>query len=171
MREQLTSLATLRSLDAAAIDDLRQLGVNNLGDLLAYGPFRHARYLRAAHDNLLRREEVIDYVDAAVRGRTVDEILDSPATALRNVGPQTATILQRLGVNTVAELASFRPVDEAETIIARVPSEDSDPFAPPCVLPTCKKFSRNLKSYTSFFKEKEIRSLSVLNPGSSNARL
>jgi hypothetical protein len=33
------------------------------------------------------------------------------------------------------------------------------------VLPTCKKFSRNSKSYTSFFKEREIRDLSVHSKG------
>ena len=48
------SLNILSSLNSEQIESLRQLGITNLGDLLAYAPFRRARYIRAAKDCLLR---------------------------------------------------------------------------------------------------------------------
>ena len=167
MNASFKSLATLQSLDAQGVQHLRDLGITNLADLLAYPPFRYARYLRAAQDKLLRREEVIGYVDDAQQSKEVGELLDASTEVLRDVGRRQADILKKLGLSTVAELAAFAALDEAEEIVTRAPKEENDPFAPPCVLPTCKKFSRNTKSYTSFFKEKEIRDLSVYTSGNS----
>lgn len=161
------SLFTLSSVNSKQIETLRELSINNLADLLAYPPFRYSRYLRAAKDKLLRREEVIGYVDDAQQGKGIDELFEASTEVLRDVGRKQADILKRLGLRTVAELASFAAVDEAEELVSRAPSDERDPFAPSCVLPTCKKFSRNSKSYTSFFKETEIRDLSVLSKGNS----
>ncbi len=161
------TLHTLSSLDSKQIEALRELGITNLADLLSYPPFRYARYLRAARDKLLRREEVISYVDRAEQGKEIAELLEASTEVLRDVGRQQADILEKLGLRSVADLAAFSAVEEAEEIVTRAPNEDNDPFAPPCVLPTCKKFSKNTKSYTSFFKEKEIRELSVLCTGKS----
>ncbi|MCC6146035.1 MAG: hypothetical protein IT308_00550, partial [Anaerolineaceae bacterium] len=91
----------------------------------------------------------------------------APTTVLRDVGHKQADTLEKLGLRSVADLAAFPAIDEAEEIITRAPNEDDDPSAPSCVLPTCKKFGKNTKSYTSFFKEKEIRDLSVLCTGNS----
>lgn len=161
------SIYTLSSLDSVQIEALRELNITNLADLLAYPPFRYARYIRAARDKLLQRTEVIAYVDAAHQNKAIDELLMASPDVLRNVGNSQVVTLKKLGLHSVADLAVFAAVDEAEEIISRAPSEDSDPFAPSCVLPTCKKFSRNTKSYTSFFKEREIRALSVTYSGSS----
>jgi len=161
------SLSTLSSLDREQVEALKELSITNLADLLAYPPFRYARYLRAARDRLLRREEVIGYVDDALKTKEIDELLESSTEVLRDVGRRQADILKKLGLRTVAELAAFAALDEAEEIVSRAPDEETDPFAPSCVRPTCKKFSRNTKSFTSFFKEKEIRDLSVYAPGNS----
>lgn len=161
------SLYTLNSLNSEQIVALRELSITNLGDLLAYPPFRYARYVRAARDRLLRPEEALGYVDGAVRTKPLDELLESSTEVLRDVGRKQADILKKLGLGTVAELAAFAAVDEAEEIISRAPDDETDPFAPSCVRPTCKKFSRNTKAYTSFFKEKEIRDLSVYASGGS----
>lgn len=161
------TLHTLSSLDSEKIKALRELGITNLADLLAYPPFRYARYLRAMKDKLLQREDVIGYVDRAEQGKEIAELLKASTAVLRDVGRQQADILEKLGLHSVADLAAFPAVDEAEEIVIRAPNEDNDPFAPPCVLPTCRKFSKNTKSYTSFFKEREIRDLSVLCTGNS----
>jgi len=163
----LRSLHTLASLTSDQIAVLRELDITHLGDLLAYPPLRSARYLCAVRDQLLRREDVMPYIDAAHRAKSVEELLRSSPLVLRGVGRQQADILTRLGLPTVADLAAFAAVEEAEEAVAPVPTDDNDPFAPPCVLPTCKKFSRNTKGFTSFFKEKEIRDLSVYNTGNS----
>jgi hypothetical protein len=163
----LHSLQTLRSLSGDQVQALSTIGIGNLGDLLAYQPLRAAQYLRAARDKLLRREEVLAYVDQAHRSKSLDELLAAPPTVLRGVAQSQADVLRGLGVRTVAGLAAFAAAEEAEAIVTGAPSEDDDPFAPACALPTCKKFSRNTKSFTSFFKEKEIRDLSVYNTGNS----
>jgi hypothetical protein len=161
------SLGTLESLDADSVVRLRKLGINNLADLLAYQPFRHARYVRAACDRLLRREEVIGYIDDTQQAMKLEEMLEASTVVLRSVGSEQAEILTQIGLRTVAELAAYAAVEEAEEVVSRAPNEENDPFAPSCVLPTCKKFSRNTKSYSSFFKERGIRSLSVLSTGNS----
>lgn len=160
-RTRFHTLHTLSSLDGSQIDALRDLGIQNLADLLAYQPFRYARYLRAADDNILRREEVIGYVDAAARGRTLAEILRSATSVLRGVGRQEAAIHRRLGLRSVADMAAFSAVEEAEGIVTNVPDDEKDPFAPAGLLPTFKKFSKNTKTFASFFKEREIRDLRV----------
>jgi hypothetical protein len=166
------SLMTLESVNAEKIELLRQLGINNLGDLLAYEPFRYAGYVRAAKDRMLRKEEIVGYLDQSVRDKDLREILALPVLALRGVGKESAGILDKLGIRTIADLAGYQPFAEAEEIVTRTVSDDTDPYAPACVLPTCKKFTRNTKSYASFFKQEEIRDLSVLcSPASEIARL
>lgn len=167
LRPSFHSLYTLSSLNSEQIAALKELNITNLGELLAYPPFRYARYLRAAQDKLLRREEVIGYVDDAQQGNEIKELLEASTQVLRDVGAKQANILKKLGLHTVADLAAFAAVDETEEIVTRAPDDENDPFAPPCVLPTCKKFSRNTKSFTSFFKEKEIRDLSVYCSGNT----
>lgn len=163
----LHSLQTLRSLSGNQVQALSTIGIGNLGDLLAYQPLRAAQYLRAARDQLLRRDEVMAYVDQAHRSKSLDELLAASTTVLRGVAQSQADVLRGLGVRTVAELAAFAAAEEAEGIVTGAPSDENDPFAPACALPTCKRFSRNTKSFTSFFKEKEIRDLSVYCTGNS----
>src|SRR3954451_2201314 len=103
MNASFKSLATLQSLDAQAVQHLRELGITNLADLLAYPPLRYARYLRAARDKLLRREEVIGYVDDSQQSKEVDELLEASTEVLRDVGRRQADILKKLGLGTVAE--------------------------------------------------------------------
>ncbi len=167
MDKQFYGLATLRSLDSQAIEHLHSLGINNLGDLLAYQPLRYARFVRAAKDQLLSKEEIIPYLDKAVREKSLTEIIDAPAESLKDIGPDAARVLAHLGIDTIGDLASYEPFNEAEELVSWTPSEDADPFAPGCVLPRCKKFTRNSKSFVSFFKQEEIRSLSVLTSGKS----
>lgn len=162
MNSNFRSLATLQSLNAEKIEHLRKLGITNLGDLLAFQPFRYARFVRAAKDQLLRKEEIVAYLDEAVRDQDVDQVLAASAEALLGVGSASARILKQLGIETIADLASYPPFAEAEEIVTKTVTDESDPYAPACVLPTCKKFTRNSKSFVSFFKQEEIRKLSVL---------
>jgi RecG-like helicase len=126
MTSNFKSLATLQSLDSGAIQCLGELGITNLGDLLGYPPFRYARFLRAAKDNLLRRDDVIRYVDDALQTKTIEELLDASTEVLRGLGRKQADILKKLGLRTIAELAAFAAVDEAEEIVTRAPTEDAD---------------------------------------------
>ncbi len=161
------SLMNLKSLDNEKIECFRELGINNLGDLLAFSPFRHARLVGAARDQLLNRDEIVEYLDKPHRDKKLSDILQSSPQILKGLGRKTNSILKRLGIQTIDDLASFIPFSEAEEIVSRAPDEDNDPFAPGCVLPTCKKFTRNSKSFVSFFKHEEIRDLSVLSSGNT----
>lgn len=170
MSSSFHSLRTLTSINDEQVDLLRKLGITNLGDLIAYQPFRYARFVRAAKDQLLRKDEVLAYLDESVRKKDLAAILDLAPDALKDVGLESAAVLKELGMVTVADVARFAAFAEAEEIVTRSVSDDSDPFAPACVLPTCKKFTRNSKSYVSFFKQEEIRDLSIL-PSDSGASL
>lgn len=160
-----SSFHTLRNLNSITdeqIELLRKLGITNLGDLLSYHPFRYARFVQAASDQLLRKDEILNYLEGSIRNKDLSEILDSPSAALKDVGPKDAAVLKELGMMTITDLSRFAPYAEAEEIVTRSSGDDSDPFAPPCVLPTCKKFTRNSKSFVSFFKQKELRDLSIV---------
>lgn len=163
------SLRTLSSISDEQVELLRKLGITNLGDLIAHQPFRYARFVLAAKDQLLRKDEIMGYLDQSVRKKDLVEILESPPDALKDVGRESSTVLKQLGMATIADVARFAPFAEAEEIVTRSTTDDSDPFAPVCVLPTCKKFTRNSKSYVSFFKQKEIRDLSIIPSQSSSS--
>ncbi len=167
MDSNFRSLATLQSLNAQKLELLRKLGITNLGDLLAYSPFRYAQFIRAAKNGLLRKDEIVSYLDDAAQDLGIDEVLAAPVAALQGVGNATAKILTQLGIETVADMANYPPFAEAEEIVTGTATDESDPHAPACVLPVCKKFTRNSKSFVSFFKQKEIRSLSVLSVNNS----
>jgi hypothetical protein len=163
------SLRTLSSISEEQVELLRKLGITNLGDLIAHQPFRYARFVLAAKDQLLRKDEILGYLDESVRKKDLVVILDSPPDALKDVGRESAAVLKQLGMATIADVARFAAFAEAEEIVTRSSSDDSDPFAPACVLPTCKKFTRNSKSYVSFFKQEAIRDLSILPSLSGNS--
>lgn len=170
MDSNFRSLATLQSLDAQKLVLLRKLGITNLGDLLAYPPLRYAQFVKAAKNGLLRKEEITAYLDEAAHGLEIDDVLAAPVAALQGVGNATAKLLTQLGIESVADLASFPPFAEAEEIVTKTVTQEGDerdPYAPACVLPTCKKFTRNSKSFVSFFKQEEIRNLSVLSQNTS----
>jgi hypothetical protein len=162
MDSRFHTLATLESLSDDNILNLRKLGISNLGDLLAYQPFRQARFVRAAKDRLLTKDVIAPYLDDTVQPQDLTTILNSPPDALKGVDGAAAVTLLKLGISTIEGLARYAPFNEAEEIVTRAVSDNSDPFAPPCVLPTCRKFTRSSKSYVSFFKQEEIRDLSVL---------
>jgi len=163
------SLRTLSSISDEQVELLRKLGITNLGDLIAYQPFRYARFVQAARDQLLHKDEVLGYLDVSARKKDLVEILESPPIVLKDVGRESAEVLKQLGMATVAAVARFGAFSEAEEIVTRSITDDSDPFAPACVLPTCRKFTRNSKSYVSFFKQEEIRDLSIIPSQSSNS--
>lgn len=163
------TLHTLSSIGDEQVELLRKLGITNLGDLIAYQPFRYARFILAAKDQLLRKDEILGYLDVSVRKKDLVEVLESPLNVLKDIGPDSAAVLNHLGMATVADLASFVAFSEAEEIVTRSTTDDSDPFAPSCVLPNCKKFTRNSKSFVSFFKQEEIRDLSIIPNQNSNS--
>ena len=57
------SLRTLSSISDEQVELLRKLGITNLGDLIAYQPFRYAQFVLAAKDQLLRKDEILGYLD------------------------------------------------------------------------------------------------------------
>ena len=96
------------------------------------------------------------YVDQAYRSKSLDELLAASPTVLRGVAQSQADVLRSLGVGTVAELAAFAAAEEAEAIVTGAPSEDDDPFAPACVLPTCKKFTKSLMDMSEIFNSRNF---------------
>jgi hypothetical protein len=172
MKTNFYSLHTLQSVETEDLQLFRQLGISNLGDLLAYQPYRYAGFVRAAQEKMLNREEVMPYLDEAVQGEDLHRLLSLPVEALKGIGAQSARILKKLEITTIADLVNYPVFQEAEEIITRAVSDEDDPYAPACVLPTCKKYTRNSKSYVSFFKQQEIRTLSVrLNNSSSPSQI
>ncbi len=156
------------SLNSDGIEQLRKLGIANLGDLLAFPPFRYARYVRGAADHLLRKDEVLAYLDVSAHTKEPHEMLALPVASLKDVDSKSAALLEKLGIKSIADLAEFTAFAEAEDLIAPALDDETDPTTPSCVLPGCKKFSRNSKSFVSFFRQEEIRNLSVLSGGDKN---
>lgn len=163
------SLHTLSSIGEAQVKLLQKLGIKNLGDLIAFQPFRYARFVAAAKERLLKKDEIECYLDESVQRKSLTDILASPAIVLRDVGVDTAALLAELGMTTVADVARFNAFSEAEEIITRSASAESDPSAPSCVRPSCRKFTRNSKSFVSFFRQQEIRDLSIIPSRSANS--
>lgn len=161
MKDHYITLYNLKSLNRESIEILKRLGVANLHDLLAHPAFRNARQVRAARDKILRKEEVMMFVIDSFQNEKLDKILESPADSLKSVSAKAAELFHRLGIKTVDDLANYAPFAEAEEMISNTINDETDPYAPSCVLPKCKKFSRNSKSFISFFKQKEIRGKSV----------
>ena len=163
------SLRTLSSISEEQVELLRKLGITNLGDLIAFQPFRYARFVVAAKDQLLKKDEIASYLDESVQKKNLEDILASPAIVLRDVGVDAAAVLAKLGMTTVADVARFNAFSEAEDIVTRSATDDTDPSAPSCVRPTCRKFTRNSKSFVSFFRQQEIRDLSIIPSQSANS--
>ena len=164
------SLHTLQSIRPHDVPHLTSLGINNLSDLLAFQPIRIAMHVRAAAEGFLRPDEILPYLDNAVHDTPPRELLQGSVEAIRGVGQGLAASLLALGIRSIAELADYPPFTEAEELLASQTSEQRDPFAPACVLPTCRKFTRNSKSFVSFFRQEELRNLSVRVNGDSKLR-
>ena len=60
------------------------------------------------------------------RGKTIKEILDSPVTALRGLSDIGEEALQKLGVKTVREVATWKPFLLARAIVTLAPTESTD---------------------------------------------
>ncbi len=161
MDTSFTRLATLRSMDPDHPPVLEELGIHTIGDLLAFPPWRRARYVMAARDRLLRKEEILHAIDDSVHDRSIEQLADASVEVLRGVGRQTAALLVRMGMGTVRTLAAHPLFAEAEALIAPHVDGDTDPSAPGCVIPRCRNFSRNSKKYVSFFRQEEVRGLSI----------
>lgn len=167
MKNPFINLESLETLNRTDIEKLHRLSIRNLSDLLAYQPIRYAQLIQAASECLLHKDEIKEYLDRRIQGRNTDTILISKVENIKGVGPKIATVLNELGIYTIADLADYPPFIEAEKLITKAVSDENDPYAPDCVLPECKKFTRNQKRFVSFFKQEEIRNLSILSSGSS----
>jgi hypothetical protein len=161
MLDRFRNLATLESVDAARLEALRTLEIRTIGDLLSFQPFRHARYVGAAMDGLLRRDDVLPYIDRRLHAAEMPMIWRSPTTAIRGIGESQGETLKGLGIHSVADLAAFEPYDEAERLVSPECDEEADPAGPSCVIPRCKKFTRNSKRFVSYFRQEDIRRVRI----------
>lgn len=163
MSKNLLALATLPSITSDDVAILQGLGIFNIGDLLAYQPFRVAGMILAAHDRLIDRATVDFYLKQSEHDTDLHVLLKADPTVLKGIGEDTARKFLLMGVQTIHDLAMYQPFLDAEQLLTESLDEDRDPYAPACVLPTCKKFTRNSKVYASFFRQEEIRSVSITN--------
>ncbi len=163
MDKQFVRLSSLSSLSDQALRLLQDLAIANLGDLLAFKPARDARFLMAAADGLFPPEEAQALIHRDAWDRPLREVVEGAPTLLTSVGEQEAAVLSRLHLETIAELAAWEAFAEAEEAVAGACADSSgeDPVAPDCVLPRCRKFTKNSKSYVSFFKAEDVSELSL----------
>ena len=164
MTTPLLTLDTLPSITPSQIDTLHRLGVLTLADLLSFTPVRHARAVKAWRDGLLRKTEVSIYLHEGARCKSAETLLSGSVEALAAVSIEAAAEINRLGLQTVADLANYAAFAEAERVVscAGTPNDtETDPSGPHCVVPTCRQFTRNTKRYVSFFRQVELRGLSI----------
>jgi|GEM_PF-5690394 len=135
MRSKFLGLSTLEALNESDIGTLRRMGINNLGDLLAYSPFRYAAMIRAASDGLLSDEEVRPYLDESYRNRAPGEWLEAPVHALRGLGEAGARQLHQLGIQTIRDLAAYPAYAEAEEAISEPLHDDPTLLRPRACYP------------------------------------
>jgi hypothetical protein len=149
------SLSVLKSLDRARLDSLAQIGIRTLSELLHFEPIHRARVVLAAtrgelgHD--INLDPYLDNVPADLTG-----IVDLPVEAIKGVGRPTGTVLRdRFFVRTIRELAEFRPIQEAEALVAeqtRAFSELSS--APDELIPRARGAATATRTrYSSFVRE------------------
>lgn len=164
MNTHLHTLDTLPSITPAQLDALHRLGVITLADLLSFSPVRQARAVQAWRDGLLRANEVTVYLHESARDKSAETLLNGPLQVLAAVSVEVAAEISRLDLHTVADLARYAAFAEAERVISGSGNPDNtetDPCGPRCVVPTCRQFTRNTKRYVSYFRQVELRGLSI----------
>ncbi len=170
MSGQFVRLSSLTSLDRQALRFLADLGITHLGDLLSFQPARDARFVLAAADGLYPDEEALALVAKEASKRPLSEIVEGAVSLLLSVGKREAAVLSRLGLGKIRDLAEWRAVTEAEDAVAGTEPEgtpdpvETDPTAPHCVIPRCRKFTKNSKSFVSFFRAEDISELTLATP-------
>lgn len=163
MVKQFVRLSSLTSLNDQALRLLRELEIANLGDLLAFKPVRDAQAVVAAADGLIPIKEALVLLESDAQKLPLREVVTGSPDLLLSVGTREAAVLSRFQLSTIQELAVWQPFAEAEEALSGTEGDDDDkdPSAPDCVVPRCKKFTKNSKSYISFFKAEEISDLSL----------
>ncbi len=163
MDKKLTRLASLDSLDRGHDRLLAALGIRNLSDLLSFRPALDAQMVAAAVDGLVPEKEAIQLLVAEAQKRPLSKVLAGKVDLLASVEARIAEILARLGVDTIRELAAWEVFFEAEDLLAPAAEAtlEEDPSAPDCVLPRCRKYTRNSKGFTSFFRTRDLGDLPI----------
>lgn len=168
MNTSIKQLASLDTIEASMLPALRGLGIVNIGDLLAYRPFRAARLVRAYAAGEVQQTDVAPYLTELAQGMTAERLLEGSAGAILGVSRSEQDHLTALGLSSVGAMARFAPFEEAEALVDGALEEESDPSGPACVIPRCKKYTRNRKSFVSFFRDQEVRNARVTIQGATS---
>ncbi len=154
-------LSSLESIEPHMLVHLSALRITNIGDLLAFRPFRAARLIQAFSNGLLERGDVADYLTELAHGLPPAELMDGSPRAILGLSAADNDRLSNMGVTSVLDLAEFAPFGEAEALVDSPQDDSVDPSAPHCVVPNCKKYTRNKKAFVSFFRDKEVPDVTV----------
>ncbi|WP_207063569.1 hypothetical protein [Motiliproteus sp. SC1-56] len=163
MESQFTRLASLTSLDRGHDRLLAAMGIHTLSDLLSFRPAVDAQLVTAAVDGLVPEKEAIQVLNDEAQTRPLLKVVEGNVDLLASVDGGTAEVLAQLGVKTIRELAEWEAFAEAEELLepARESTLVEDPSAPDCVLPRCRKYTRNSKGYTSFIRARDLGDLPI----------
>lgn len=163
MDNQVAQLRSLSSLKQGQERILAALGIRTLSDLLSFRPVLDAQLVTAAVNGLIAEKEAIQTLDRAAQKRPLSAVVQGTVNQLAAVDSSNTELLARLGVETISELANWEVFVEAEALLdpAQKSTLEEDPSAPDCVLPKCRKYTRNSKAYTSFFRTLEVANLPI----------
>jgi len=164
MTELIRNLTSLTSIEGYEVAHLNTLDIYNVGDLLSHKPFRSAQLIELAFNKELNKNDILLYLNdrKSIKEKELNEIFMSSIENIKGVGDSNVDIYNLLGINTIYDASKYPPFLEAQDIINEALLGEEDPHAPECLIPKCKKFSKNSKNFVSFFKEKEIRDMNVI---------
>ncbi len=170
MPQRLFQTTVVNQYDQKERSALAALGLRTAADVLSFSPAIDAQMVQAANDGHLHPDDARVLLNAKSRRLSLEKVLASPVKALQSVDARTADILARIGIFSISDLAAWDIfLDAEEGLTEELESTlEEDPVAPDCVLPRCRKFVRDAKSFTSFFRAVDIGDLKIEAPASGN---
>ena len=116
-------VTTLQGIGGVASGVLKSLGIKTVRDLASYKYFRIARSIHVLSETETEGGRpagsvmnIDKAVDKAWESSSLGEIVKAPPSALQGIGPEASAHLEKLGVKTVGDLATFKYCRWAESI-------------------------------------------------------
>lgn len=158
----------LAEADLKSLDDL---GIRDSAGLLGYQPALDARLIKAAVEGRLRLAEVQAVLTPTAAKKDLSVVFEGNAAQLRSVSSKDQTLMAKMGLRSIRDLANWALFDQAEAALATPTNNliETDPAAADCLVPRCRKFTSDAKSYQSFVRDIGISELSLTSPSNATA--
>jgi hypothetical protein len=142
---------------------LNRLGIRNVRDLLNYGPVHSARMLTAVARGVIPAAELRSLVKDEFLQEDASQAAGWPIIALRDVSPEEAGHLARMGVRSISDMAQM--AQEAEESVLEALEDNGfqeRPSAPAQLLPGMIGSINSNTRYTTFIRDTSLRQLALL---------